>query len=709
MNQQEQKIQFRVDGMTCSNCALSVTKYLEKNEAHAVNVDFGTGEVNFKIQSESTDDLVGNIKKGINKLGYDVKELHDHDDHGSWFDIKKKFLVSAIITLPLFCQMFFHFSFLVNPYVQLGLCIPVMTIGILHFGRSAWGSVKMGIPNMDVLIFVGSFSAFVYSLVGTLQNLGPAYLFYETAATIITLVLLGNLIEHSTVKKTSSAIEDLGRLQIKKAKKVINENDQEKVVEVKYDDIKKEDILLANSGDNIPVDGTIVWGNGSVDESMITGESIPVDKYITDEVIGGTVLKYGNIKMIAKKVGSETVLAQIIDLVKNAQASKPKIQKLGDKVSAIFVPVVLLIALITFCVTYFYLEINLQESLMRAVAVLVISCPCAMGLATPTAVAAGIGKAAKRGILIKGGSTLEEFASVKNIVFDKTGTLTTGKFQIQKIERFGGIAEQELLTVVYSLELFSSHPIAKSLVDLLVKDGYAPIYFKETEEEKGIGIKAVDKENNSYQIGSYKIAGHLTKDKQHDIYIIKNDTLVGQIDIGDEIKNGAQAMIDHLGKNNYQSILLSGDRISKCNAVADQIGIKKVYSEQLPDQKLNRIDELVAKAPTAMIGDGINDAPALAKATVGVSLSNASDIAVQSAQIILLKGRLSMLPKALQISKLTLQTIKQNLFWAFFYNIVAIPVAAMGMLNPMVAALTMAFSDVIVIGNSIRLKYRKID
>ncbi|MBL4655361.1 MAG: cadmium-translocating P-type ATPase [Bacteroidia bacterium] len=709
MNQQEQKIQFKIEGMTCSNCALSVTKYLEKNEAHAVNVDFGTGEVNFKIQSESTDDLVGNIKNGINKLGYSVKELHDHDDHGPWFDIKKKFLVSAIITLPLFCQMFFHFSFLEDPYVQLVICIPVMIIGILHFGRSAWASIKMGVPNMDVLIFVGSSSAFIYSLIGTVQNLGSGYLFYETAATIITLVLLGNLIEHTTVKKTSSAIQDLGNLQTKIAKKVITENDQEKVIEVNYADIKQEDILLANSGDNIPVDGTIVWGNGSVDESMLTGESVPVDKYITDDVIGGTVLKYGNIKMIAKKVGSETVLAQIIDLVKNAQASKPQIQKLGDKVSAIFVPVVLSIAIITFCVTYFFLDIDLQESLMRAVAVLVISCPCAMGLATPTAVAAGIGKAAKRGILIKGGSTLEEFASVKNIVFDKTGTLTTGKFQIQKIECFGGITEQELLTVVYSLELFSSHPIAKSLIDILVKDGYAPIYFMETKEEKGIGIKAVDKENNSYQIGSYKIAAHLTKDKQHDIYIIKNDALVGQIDIGDEIKNGAQEMIERLGKNNYQSILLSGDRISKCNAVAEQIGINKIYSEQLPDQKLNRIDELIAKAPTAMVGDGINDAPALAKATVGVSLSNASDIAVQSAQVILLKGRLSMLPKALQISKLTLQTIKQNLFWAFFYNVVAIPLAAMGMLNPMVAALTMAFSDVIVIGNSIRLKYRKID
>ena len=711
MADKAENITLNVEGMTCSNCALGVTRNLEQKGLENVNVNFSTGEASFVLRDKS---LLPRIIEDINKLGFKVitPEKAEAAHHGM-SNIEKKFWFSLIFTIPLFIHMFVPWKPLHDPIVQLALCIPVMAIGFLHFGKSALGSLRSGVPNMDVLIFIGSTAAFIYSILGTINHFDTQevhnYLFFETAATIISLVLLGNVLEHRSVRQTTTAIRELDKLQVTKARKVEMHEGHEHFHEVDITQIKAGDILQVNTGDRIAVDGEIVSGEGSINEAMITGESIPVEKGKGEKVIGGTIVVNGNVRIKAEAVGKGTMLSKIIEMVKNAQQSKPDIQKLGDKVSAIFVPAVLSISLLTFVIAYFVSDVSAQRALMNSIAVLVISCPCAMGLATPTAVMVGIGRAAKRGILIKGGSTLEELAKVKNIVFDKTGILTTGEFKVKAISSIDNTNEQELIDVLYNLEQNSSHPIAKSIVASL-KDKAAAKAFTDVIEEKGLGIKAKDADGNEYRLGSFRTASHLTLDDMHQVYIIKNEKLIGTVDIEDEIRTNAKETIHALRAQGIRTIMLSGDSKRKCEELAAKLGIDTVYSEQLPSQKLGQIEKLVKEAPTAMVGDGINDAPALAKATVGISMSNATQAAIHSAQVVLLQTNdLGKINEALQVSKHTLLTIKQNLFWAFFYNVVAIPIAAVGLLSPMIGALAMAFSDVIVIGNSIRLKTKKLD
>lgn len=718
MAENSTNITLQVEGMDCTACALGITKTLQKKGLENVFVDFSTGEASFLLDDKSKLPL---IIKSIDDLGYKVVDSkYREENEGKMSTIEKRFYFTLPFTIILFFgHMLLPHDFILNhPFIQLAMCLPVFVTGIIQFGKSAWGSLKTGVPNMDVLIFIGSTSAFIYSIIGIWMHYGTHevhnYLFFETAATIITLVLLGNVFEHRSVRQTTTAIRELSAIQVTKAKMISLQMGKEVITEVDYKNIHVGALLQVNSGDKIPVDGEIISGDASIDESMITGESLPVEKALAHKVIGGTIVVSGNIRMRAEKVGDETLLAKIIELVKKAQQAKPNIQKLGDKISAIFVPIVLGISILTFCVNYFFVDFGisidpLQESIMRSIAVLVISCPCAMGLATPTAVMVGIGRAAKKGILIKGGSTLEEFAKIKNIVFDKTGTLTTGDFKIKKIESFDGVSETEVKEILFVLEQHSSHPIAKSIITEL-SGTTGTKKFINIKEEKGLGITASDEQNNTYQVGSYKIAAQISSNDTHNIYVLKNNLLIATIDIEDAIKLNARETITELQGQGITTIMLSGDNRKKCEDLAKKINIAKVFSEQSPSQKLEVIEQLTKSAPTAMVGDGINDAPALAKATVGISLSNATQVAIQTAQIILLKNNdLSMLTQAHLISKHTLITIKQNLFWAFFYNIVAIPVAAMGLLSPTVGALTMAFSDVIVIGNSIRLKTKKLD
>ena len=413
----DQLIELNVTGMHCNNCAISIHNLLEKKGLQNILVDFAGEEVKFSTDNEAT---VPDIIKGIEQLGFKV--VDDIATHQPKFyeKVENKFIFCAIFTAPLLLHMILPLHFLQLPLVQLLLCLPVFIVGCLHFGKSAFASVKNGLPNMDVLIFVGSTAAFIYSLIGTIENLGEHYEFYETCATIITLVLLGNVFEKRSVTQTTSAVKDLMKIQQVTANRVINGGIE--VIIAK--DVLAGDTLLVNQGDKIPVDGDVISGNASVDESMLTGESIPVEKEKYDKVIGGTIIQHGNIHIMATKVGSNTVLAQIIELMKKAQAAKPPVQKLGDKVASIFVPAVMLISLLTFVITYFAGHTPAQTALMSAIAVLVISCPCAMGLATPTAVMVGLGRAAKNGILIKGGDTIEAVANTKYVVFDKTGTLT---------------------------------------------------------------------------------------------------------------------------------------------------------------------------------------------------------------------------------------------------------------------------------------------
>lgn len=706
MTTEKNIIELKVDGMTCNNCATSLSRFLEKKGFEDVYVNFQTKEVRYKTDDTAFD--ITDIKAGIHKLGFEVVE---ENQPKKWWTLQRKLWISSIFTLPLLLHHLlgmiginfipaFH-----NTWIQLLFCLPVYTIGFLHFGRSAWGSLKGGVPNMDVLIWVGSTAAFIYSIVGTIQG-NHDYIFYETAATIITLVLLGNWMEHRAVAQTTTAIDELAQLQPAQAKKIMPSG---AIVNLSQKEIKINDVLQVNEGDAIPVDGTVKAGFAIIDESILTGESMPVEKKIGDIVIGASIIKSGSIQMKVTAIGNQTVLHRIIDLVKSAQQEKPDIQRLADRISAIFVPIVLLISLATLLISYFFFAIPFQNALMNSIAVLVISCPCAMGLATPTAVMVGVGRMAKNGILVKGGQTLETFAGIQNFVFDKTGTLTTGQFTVKDIHFFEEKDKKEILPIIYALEQHSSHPLAKSLVKALEKNNLIIPTLINVQEHKGVGLSAEDEQNNHYKIGAHKIAQHLTTQDQHSMYVLKNDTLVATIDLEDELRNDAAEVIAYLRDKNRNTIILSGDKKEKTKKMAQFLNIDSYFGEQLPEQKLQKISEFSSNSPTAMIGDGINDAPALAKATIGVSLSSASQVAIQSAQVVLLNGQLSSLKQAFQISQHTLLTIKQNLFWAFAYNIIAIPIAAMGFLNPMWGALFMAFSDVVVIGNSIRLKYKKLN
>jgi Cu+-exporting ATPase len=534
-------------------------------------------------------------------------------------------------------------------------------------------------------------------------NLGPYYLFYETAATIISLVLLGNVLEKRSVSQTTSAVRDLMLFQEVKANKMENGE----IVEIHSSEIKPGDILVINTGDKIPADGEIIWGEASVNEAMLTGESLPVEKSKYDQAIGGTIIEKGSIHILVTKTGKHTVLSQIINLMKKAQAAKPKIQKLGDKVAAIFVPIVVGIAVLTFFIAFYAFDISFQKSMLNAIAVLVISCPCAMGLATPTAVMVGLGRAAKSGILIKGGNTIEEIADLKFMVFDKTGTLTTGNFKIRSLECLQ-ISQQKAESIIFGIEAYSNHPIARSLIKELSGKSPEKIIFTKVNEEKGLGMSATDSEGNSYQFGSKQILLPEEDSNNYSLFLKINNILVAKIAIEDEIKPEAAHLISTLKSLGIKPILLSGDQKEKCETLAAELGIEEVYAETMPHQKLEIIDAIKKRGKTAMVGDGINDAPALTSSDVGISMSDSSSIAIQSAEVVLLQNDLLAINKMLKIGKHTLLTIKQNLFWAFFYNVVAIPIAAVGLLNPMVGALAMAFSDVIVIGNSIRLKTKSL-
>jgi Cu+-exporting ATPase len=699
----ETAIECKVDGMTCGNCAMSITNYLAKQGAKNAVANSSTGDVTFTIEDES---ILEQLYAGIEGLGFKVN-LNATESDLSHSKIKPFLLVSILFWLPLMAHMFIDWTPLHNPFVQLILTIPVYAIGVYYFGVSAIRSLKNGIPNMDVLVFIGSTAAFFYSIIGWYLHPEHAhqYLFFETTASIITLVLAGNFLEEYSVRSTASSIKDLMKYQKTKAKIIFTDSiGKETIQEIDNEYVKVNDVLLVNSGDKIPVDGEIILGNAMLDESMMTGESLPVSKTISENVTGGTIVHEGSIRMKATAVGSGTALANIIKLVNQAQAAKPAMQRLADKISAIFVPAVIAIAIITYLVNHYYLHLSVEASMMRSIAVLVISCPCAMGLATPAAVMVGLGRAARNGILIKGGDTLEKFKDIKQFVFDKTGTLTTGKLIIDTF--YSTLTDDEFKAIVVSLEQHSSHPIAKSILSNWTTTN--SISFATIEEEKGIGIHATDSANNSWSVGSYRILKEKTDDKRHDLYLLKNKLLVGWIDLKDELREGTKEVITTLNNEGYKTILLSGDRKEKCERIASELNIQEVYSEFLPNEKMQQLDTLMAIAPTAMVGDGINDAPSLAKATIGISLSDATHIAMQSANVILLKNNLSILPTAIGLGKHTFLTIKQNLFWAFFYNVIAIPIAAAGFLTPTWGAAIMGLSDVVLILNSLRLRYKKV-
>ena len=703
-----EQVQWKVDGMDCTTCALNIHKYLEKKGLKNIKVNFATGYVSFDVNDEFNEKEIAN---GINGLGYEVAEhTSDTAKHKPFLSTHlQRFWFCLPFTALLMLHMIpgVHIHWLMNHWVQLGLTIPVFLVGMSFFGKSAWKSIRNRMPNMNVLITVGSTAAFVYSLYGSLTGQAEQYMFYETAATIITLVFLGNYLEDASIASTQRELNKLAKSQKVMANMIaFDDEHKEQIFPVENTQLRVGDLILIKSGEQVPIDCKILWGDVQVNEAIVTGESAPVHKIAKDKLIGGSIISDGTVKAQVTAVGNDTVLSGILNMVKQAQGEKPPVQKLADKISAVFIPLVLGIAAITLIISWIILK-DFTPALMRSIAVLVIACPCAMGLATPAAIAVGLGRAAKTGILFRNATSLETFKDIKKVVFDKTGTLTTGKFTIGSFKLINeAVGEEEFKRIAFSLEKFSNHPIAKSITaGWKTKD---EIKWKKVEEVKGFGMKAEDTAGNTWWAGSFKVAQQMTADDTHNVYITKNNELLGWIDVNDEIRPEAKSVIDYLHSKNIETILLSGDRLTKCNQLASQLGIDTVIAEQTPEQKLVKIDELNKQSPTAMVGDGINDAPALAKATIGLSMNEASQIAVQSAQVILMNHGLKNLPTALGLGTHTYLTIKQNLMWAFAYNIVAIPIAAFGLLTPTFGALVMGMSDVVLAINSVRLFIKKV-
>jgi P-type Cu+ transporter len=706
-----EKVEWKVEGMDCTNCALTITKYLNKEGMKEVNVNFIGGDVSFEMNGGKSKEA---IAKGIEGLGYHVasEKKAGNIPQGKksllpvFTNHLQRFLFCLPFTLVLMLHMLpWHIHFLMNPWIQLFICIPVYIVGMGYFGVSAIKSLRHGVPNMNVLIAMGATTAFIYSLIGTVGNLGMAYIFYETTATIITLVFLGEWVENKSVATTQRELNKLSKQQQSIANMIaFDEEHKEIILPVESSQLRVGDLILIKSGEQVPADCKILWGDAHANESLLTGEGKPVHKQKKDLLIGGSLLTDGSAKAQITAVGKDTVLGNIVNLVKQAQSEKPPIQKLADKISAVFVPVVIGLSLLTFLLNYFMFNTDLTNSLMRAIAVLVISCPCAMGLATPAAIAVGLGRAARNGILFRDAKSLELFKGIDTVVFDKTGTLTKGNFSITKFQ--SEIDDDAFKQIVYSLEKYSGHPIAVAITNEW--KSASSVHWKKIEEIKGIGMMAEDVNGSKYQLGSYKIAKSLTADSTHTAYLIKNEALIGWFDMEDEIRDEAAAVVNYLHGKKITTILLSGDSTARTGGVATRLGIDKVYAEKSPEEKLQIIERLNASSPVAMVGDGINDSPALAKATIGISMSGASQLAIQNAQVVLMNKGIGHLPLALGLGKNTFTTIRQNLFWAFIYNVVAIPVAAAGLLQPGVAALAMGFSDVVLAINSIRLNYRKV-
>ncbi len=702
--------------MHCTNCALSLEKHLLRVGANAPSVDYATGHTTFSVASPS---LVPEIVKSVARLGYSIIEdprshsadsvhHHDHDHHNHNVLLYVKAAIAAVLTLPMLVAMFFSHSPLHNPWLQCALATPVFIIGVIHFGSSGWRSLRAGVANMDVLICLGIVAGYTSSIISLLAGLSHEMIFFEATSSIVTFVMIGHLLEDRAVRKTTSAIESLAALQPRRANRVNNHADLSGTTEeIDTANIIVGDLLRVNTGDTIPTDGTIHYGSLACNETMITGESLPVDKQVGDRVIGGSIVASGSAVIHADAVGDNTVLASIVKLVHEAHQRKPKIQRLGDAVSAVFVPGVILVSAIVLIGGMLFFELTATEALVRALAIAVVACPCAMGLATPTAIMVALGRAATSGILIRGGDTLERLATVHEVGFDKTGTLTDGQLRVANFTTHNDTSPDVARGIIAALQRSSSHPIAKALVKEFSAYSTNEKFISVTEN-KGIGLEGRAESGDIFICGGQRVMSRFAISIPADIVLVRNDTLIASLDIADTIRPEAKHVLHELSDLGLSFSLISGDSNSKSLKVASEIGILDVHGEQLPQEKLELIRKKQVKVPIAYVGDGINDAPTLAEASVGISLSTASDVAMHSAQIVLSGNSLRNLPAAIRLARLTVKTIKQNLFWAFFYNIIAIPLAAFGYISPLVGALIMTGSDVIIVANSLRIKLARI-
>jgi len=723
---------LKISGMTCASCSAKIERKLNKLDGvENVNVNLIAEKATFDYNESKLklNDIVNMIKG----LGYgaetEIEVSNDKDKEAREKEINKlkiSLIVSAILSFPLVIAMItamlgIQIDVLHNAYLQLLIATPVQFIIGFRFYKGAFYALKSKSPNMDVLVVMGTSAAFFYSVYNvfyqTVQNGMMKDLYFEASAIIITLILLGKYLEAIAKGKTSEAIKKLMGMQAKTARVIRNNIEQDILIE----EVIVGDIIVVKPGEKIPVDGKIIEGNSSIDESMITGESMPTGKKVGDNVIGATINKYGTFKFETTKIGRDTMLAQIIKLVEDAQGSKAPIQKIADKVSGIFVPIVLVIAIVTFLIWYLIFG-NFTMGIISAVAVLVIACPCALGLATPTAIMVGTGIGAENGILIKGGEHLETTYKLNAIILDKTGTITKGKPEVTDIISLGKLREIDLLSLVAIAEKRSEHPLGvaiyekgkKDLGEILDPNNFEAVVGKGiiadiNGQNISIGTRKLMLQNNIDILNIEQTLIDLETNGKTAMIISVNNKLEGIIAVADTLKESSKEAIKQLQEMGIEVYMITGDNKTTANAIAKLVGIQNVLAEVLPENKAEEVEKLKRLGKiVGMVGDGINDAPALATADVGMAIGTGTDVAIAAADITLMNGDLQLIVTAIKLSRKTMNKIKQNLFWAFVYNIIGIPFAALGMLNPIIAGAAMAFSSVSVVTNSLSLKRFKV-
>ena len=726
-NDKKEQITLNIEGMTCTACSTRVETNLNKLEGveAAVNLSLNSANISYDKDQVSAELL----KETINKLGYQVveKSAENSDPYLMHAEelkrMKRRVILAIILALPLLWSMFGHLGLkiitpdiLLNPWFQWALATPIQFYIGYGFYKGSYFSLKNRYANMDVLVALGTSAAYFYSVYNVL--VGNDHLYFETSAVLITLVLLGKYLEALSKRETYTALAKLFSL---KPEVAYIERDGG-FVEVAVSTVRVGDILTVRPGERVPLDGTIITGFSSIDESMISGESIPVDKNLGDEVIGATINNFGTFQFKVTRIGEETLLSQIIKSVEEATATKPNIQRIADRISNIFVPTVIALSILTFIAHYFIFSAgDFARSLLVAISVLVISCPCALGLATPTSIMVGTGKAAENGILFKSGEYIENANKISAIVFDKTGTLTKGQPELTDYRLING-DEQELLKAILSIESYSEHPIGQAVARGIVAMGLTADPVSDFAVLPGRGVKA-SYGGQVYQIGTRRLLDDLgvdyrsleaeamaLEDQGKTVFFVAAQAINGIVAVADTVKEDSLAAVKRLQDAGIELYMLTGDNQRTAEQIGKQVGITNVIAEVLPQGKVDAIKRLQSEGHyVAMVGDGINDAPALIAADVGIAIGTGTDIAIEASDITLLRESISGVPAAITVSRKTLRNIKQNLFASLFYNSLGIPLAMIGLLSPIIAGIAMSLSSVSVVLNALRLKRIKID